>query len=80
MAAAKGTELSCMPMITLTINGKERQIEEPATVADYIASLGLDTQHVAVARNGEVLERSKFASVTLAEGDTLEIVRPIGGG
>ena len=80
MAAAKGTELSGMPMITLTINGKERQLEEPVTVAGYITSLGMDTQYVAVARNGEVLERSDFASVTLADGDTVEIVRPVGGG
>ena len=68
------------PMITLTINGKERQLDRPVTVADYIASLGMDTQHVAVARNGEVLERSNFVSVTLADGDTVEIVRPVGGG
>ena len=69
-----------MPIITLTINGKERQLEGPVTVAGYIASLGLDTQHVAVARNGEVLERSDFVSATLADGDTVEIVRPVGGG
>ena len=67
-------------MITLTINGKERQLEKPLTVAGYITSLGMDTQYVAVARNGEVLERIEFASVTLADGDTVEIVRPVGGG
>jgi thiamine biosynthesis protein ThiS len=72
--------LSGAAMITLTINGKERQLEEPTTVAGYVTSLGLDTQYVAVACNGEVLERTDFANVTLADGDTVEIVRPVGGG
>ena len=47
---------------------------------DFLGSLGLDLQFVAVAYNGLVLERDSRASVTLNDGDSLEIVRPVGGG
>ena len=67
-------------MISLVINGRDRRLEAPVTVAEYLDSLGLDSQHVAVARNGDVLAREQFGHVVLAEGDRLEIVRPVGGG
>jgi thiamine biosynthesis protein ThiS len=33
-----------------------------------------------VEHNGEIVERSSFASITLREGDKVEIVRMVGGG
>ncbi len=67
-------------MITLVINGRPRQVKAMATVADYLSSLGLDSQYVAVAHNGEVVERHDYPHTKLKEGDRLEIVRPVGGG
>ena len=67
-------------MITLVINGQPRQVKAMATVADYLSSLEIDSQHVAVAHNGEVVERRDYAHTKLNEGDRLEIVRPVGGG
>ncbi len=67
-------------MITLTINGAPRELDAPITVAQYLDTLGLAGRYVAVARNGDVLERETFASVTLEDGDRVEIVRPVGGG
>ena len=67
-------------MITLVVNGQERQVEGPTTVAGYLLALGVDARYVAVARNGEVLERGAFPDTPLADGDRLEIVRPVGGG
>ena len=67
-------------MITLTINGRTRQLERPVTLAEYLRTLGLDSQHIAAAYNGEVVPREQFSTVTLAEGDRVEIVRPVGGG
>lgn len=51
-----------------------------ATVAALLASIGLDTRKVAVERNEEIVPRSTYATVALAEGDRLEIVHFIGGG
>ena len=67
-------------MITLTINGAPRELDAPMTVAQYLDTLGLAGRYVAVARNGDVLERRAFATVTLEHGDRIEIVRPVGGG
>jgi sulfur carrier protein len=67
-------------MIRVVINGESRVMEQSQTVADYLESFGLNPRFVAVARNGEVLAKEDFASVMIAEGDKLEIVRPVGGG
>lgn len=67
-------------MISLTVNGQHRELEVATPLIDFLGSLGLDLQFVAVAYNGLVLERDSLASVTLNDGDSLEIVRPVGGG
>ena len=67
-------------MITLVINGKPSKLNSGITVAEYLITLGIDSQHVAVAHNGEVVERHDYSLVALADGDRLEIVRPVGGG
>ena len=66
--------------LRLIVNGREQEIDAPMTVAGYLETLGFAGRYVAVARNGEVLERGAFGSVTLRDGDRLEIVRPVGGG
>ena len=67
-------------MLRLIVNGREREVETPMTVAGFLASLSFDGRYVAVARNGEVLDRQTFGAVALEDGDRLEIVRPVGGG
>ena len=67
-------------VIRLTINGEPRALDAPLSVSAYLASLGFDRRYIAVARNGEVLERGAFDRVRLEDGDRVEIVRPVGGG
>ncbi|ONG47652.1 thiamine biosynthesis protein ThiS [Pseudoroseomonas deserti] len=64
----------------ITINGEARFIRQPASVADLLTVLSLDTRKVAVERNLEIVPRSAYAATALAAGDTLEIVHFIGGG
>ncbi|WP_067931791.1 sulfur carrier protein ThiS [Alicyclobacillus kakegawensis] len=64
----------------LTINGQTRELPEPLTIADLIAHLDLAGERIAVECNGRILDRDQFASHALTEGDTLEIVRFVGGG
>lgn len=68
------------PVINVVINGHPRQLTAPLTVSAYLASLGLDMRYVAVARNGDVVDASRFGDVLIADGDRLEVVRPVGGG
>ena len=67
-------------MIILTINGKERTLEAPTPLVDYLDSLEVNIRSIAVAHNGTVIRREEFDDVTLAEGDEVEIVRAVGGG
>ncbi|MDO9489351.1 MAG: sulfur carrier protein ThiS, partial [Sphingomonadaceae bacterium] len=67
-------------MISLTVNGEPRRVPAPATVASFVATLGLDPTKVAVERNLEIVPKSTYAAVALTEGDTLEVVHFVGGG
>ena len=67
-------------MIKLTVNGTSYRLEGPLTVNHYLNLLGLDGGHVAIAINGDVLDRDRVDRVELRHGDRVEIVRPGGGG
>ena len=67
-------------MIKLRINGREVELEGPTSLAQYLASLGVDQRAVAVELNERILERSEIGTTSLAEGDVVEIVRMVGGG
>jgi thiamine biosynthesis protein ThiS len=67
-------------VITLTINGRRQELEGPTPLLDLLRSSGANIQFVAVAHNGEVVERERFRQIILDEGDQVEIVRPVGGG
>jgi sulfur carrier protein len=67
-------------MITLTLNGEQRQFGAPLTLTQLVDELGLAGKRIAIERNGEIVPRSQFAQHAIAEGDTLEIVVAVGGG
>jgi thiazole synthase/sulfur carrier protein len=66
-------------VISIMLNGEQRQVRE-GSIADLVASLGLDVKKVAVERNREIMARSTLVDIALAEGDALEIVHFVGGG
>ena len=67
-------------MIVVIVNGKERRLEGPTNLQEYVESLGVNVNHIAVAHNSNVLRRDEMPAVTLEQGDHLEIVRAVGGG
>jgi thiamine biosynthesis protein ThiS len=69
-----------LSVIQLVINGKHVELDQPTPLLSYLEKLGVNPRAVAVEHNGEILERSTFASTTLGEGDKVEIVRMVGGG
>lgn len=66
--------------ITLTVNGKPRELPAELTLPALLEQLGVDRRLVAVALNGDVIKRDSYDSVCLRNGDTVEIVRMVGGG
>ena len=67
-------------MITLQVNGKQVEMERATPLLAYIEELGVDPRAVAVEHNGTILERAAYEGITLDDGDTVEIVRMVGGG
>jgi sulfur carrier protein len=66
--------------MTLTLNGQARELVIGVTLSDLLASLQLADKLVLVERNGDAVPRADFPVTTLGEGDTIEIVRMVGGG
>jgi sulfur carrier protein len=64
----------------VTINGKVEELPAGLTIAELLERRGIHTTLVAVELNGRILQREEFARVTIAAGDTLEIVHFVGGG
>jgi sulfur carrier protein len=64
----------------VTVNGAPAELAEGATVADLVAQRSGGHDRVAVARNGDVVPRSRWTSTPLAAGDVLEVLAPTAGG
>src|SRR5690606_16099915 len=60
--------------------GEHRRIRAGLSIADLANELGLAPAKIAVERNLEVVPRATLASVTVEDGDQLEIVHFVGGG
>ena len=67
-------------MIKICVNGKDIQADDGITVARLISDLKADVKYAAVELNLNILDRSKYDSVKLKEGDKVEIILPVGGG
>ena len=67
-------------MINLVVNGKPHELPDTTGLLEFLESLEIKTQFIAVGYNGEVIEKENFGLIELNNGDVLEIVRPVGGG
>ena len=67
-------------MITVTVNGKPRELEGSLGVTALLKILDINPKQVAVAVNGEVVPRSEWPRAAVGDGDAVEIVRAVGGG
>jgi sulfur carrier protein len=69
--------------LTLTVNGQARELAgltPPVTLAEVISSMDLKGDRIAVEHNGEIAQRARWAEVSIASGDRLEVVHFVGGG
>lgn len=64
----------------ITVNGEEKRLEGPMTVAGLLAALALEPKKIAVERNLEIVPKSQFDATALNDGDKIEIVQFVGGG
>jgi len=70
-------------MEVLRINGVEKQFPEgqlPSTVAKLLEQLGVKPATVVAEIDGQIIEREKFAQTLLRKGQSIELIRFVGGG
>ncbi len=64
----------------IIVNGEVRRIDRPVVLSEFLENFGVGTKWVLVERNGEVVFREHYGSVTVVPGDRLEIATPMAGG
>ena len=68
--------------LSVTVNGDARDLPDGATVASVVSSLpnAPEGRGVAVAVEGEVVPRARWANKQLREGANVEVVVAVQGG
>jgi sulfur carrier protein len=67
-------------VVKFELNGEPCEVDEPLTVRDLLERFDLERGRVAVAINGEVVPRSRFAETQIQPGDGVEVIHAVGGG
>lgn len=67
-------------MAGVTVNGEPEDLDDGTTVADLVARHRESPRGVAVARNEEVVPRSRWSDTVVADGDRFEILTAAQGG
>ena len=62
------------------LNGVPEQVEVVLSVQELLVRFDLMGRRVAVAINTQVVPRSRFAEVQIADGDRVEVIHAVGGG
>ncbi|PLX40591.1 MAG: thiamine biosynthesis protein ThiS [Deltaproteobacteria bacterium] len=62
------------------VNGEGIEVEDGATVAALLNQLGLPGDRTVVELSGQVVTREEHTSKVIADGDTVELIRFVGGG
>ena len=66
--------------MVIWINGVAREVADDARVLDALDALGLPQVGVAVAVNGEVVPKVRWAEAALADGARVEVLTAVQGG
>lgn len=67
-------------MISITLNGEQKEIENNSTLAMLVDTLELQDKRFAVEVNEDLVPRSEHAQYQIQNNDQIEIVHAIGGG
>ena len=64
----------------ILLNGLEKDLKSPVTLAALLQDMGLGDRRVAVEVNREIVPRSRHGEFQLKDNDRVEVVFAIGGG
>ena len=66
--------------MNVVVNGRTVGLATAASVAALLEEIGVAGPYALVERNGEPVERERYTTVELEEGDELVVARPVAGG
>ena len=69
-----------MSDVTVTLNGKPRQVEDGVSLLDLLKVLDVAPTRVVIEHNREIRRKDDFAKTVVHDGDELELVYFVGGG
>ena len=64
----------------ILLNGEEKHLDQPVTLSQLLADMGVADKRVAVEVNLEIVPRSEHDAYQLNDADRVEVVQAIGGG
>ncbi|MCH9645102.1 MAG: sulfur carrier protein ThiS [Proteobacteria bacterium] len=64
----------------IIVNGKQLEIEKPATAEKLIKQLNYQDQRIALEVNEMIIPKSQHGEFALNENDQIEIIKAVGGG
>lgn len=64
----------------ITVNGETRELESGATLQALLDAMEVNCEALVVQHNDDIVAREAFAGTAIVDGDTLELVRFVGGG
>lgn len=67
----------------MTVNGQNFDfalLQKEPVLTSLVQQLGLNPERVAIELNGELINRSQFATTTVSDRDAIEIIHYVGGG
>ena len=66
--------------MNIQLNGETQTISEKTTVLNLLEGHKLQPERVVVELNKEILDKNNFATTSLSEGDSLEVIQFVPGG
>jgi sulfur carrier protein len=67
-------------MPTITVNGTRQDVAEGTSLLAYLQDRKIDPSHVVAEVNGVIVKKEQFPELKLKTGDTVEVIRFVGGG
>lgn len=65
----------------INTNGKIVEVADNLTITELLRELKVENpEYVSVEHNGEILDRQKFSTTVVTEGDNVEFLYYMGGG
>ena len=62
------------------LNGKNQSFNDDISVSELLDDIKLSLSSIAIAINGNIIPKNEYKKTKLKDMDTVEIVRPVGGG